>query len=143
MHPLAFAEAPVPTATPNTSNATSIFIMDLLEPAGLSRESRLFGSFALTRKLRLKRSASGIVPRMDLGDAFAFFAQLGPLGRTLGQARASKLSTSQGLARDGKFLGLHGFSVQEFAATRACAATNCCRGICLQVRNFGCNKKLR
>jgi hypothetical protein len=46
MHPLAFAEAPVPAATPNTSNATSIFIINLLEPAGLSRESRLFGSFA-------------------------------------------------------------------------------------------------
>jgi hypothetical protein len=27
MHPLAFAEAPVPTATPNASNATTIFIV--------------------------------------------------------------------------------------------------------------------
>jgi hypothetical protein len=47
MHPLAFAEAPVPTATPNTSNATTTFIVQSpFEPAGLSRESRRFGSLA-------------------------------------------------------------------------------------------------
>jgi hypothetical protein len=34
MHPLAFAEAPVPAATPNTSNTTTTFIMKIsFEPA--------------------------------------------------------------------------------------------------------------
>jgi hypothetical protein len=41
---LAFAEAPAPTTTPSTSNAASIFIVNLLEPTGPSRKRRLFGS---------------------------------------------------------------------------------------------------
>ena len=52
MHPLAFAELTVPTATPNTSNAMSIFIVNSLSEMFSQENSKLFGSVAEPLKMR-------------------------------------------------------------------------------------------
>ena len=133
MHPLALAEAPVPTATSNTSNATNIS----LEPAGLLKRITTVWFLRPIRHHDRSGAPAKSRQRMDLGGASGL-----PRVTNGCLNRPQDWQPLRVWRWHGK-CGLNGFHCRKSLRLRACAATNCFHGNLSSGGNFGRDQELR